>query len=279
MNGNYSKIQKEEKQYGENTNLNQCMKIFFWLKQHILLIGLIAFFIFLFFYHIDYSTLSSWDEGWYASIARDIIRSGSFLQMTWNGQPYYDHPPMGFWLMAISFKLLGVNEFSARIPSAILGLFTIILIYKTAVELFGKKIIGFVAGIILGTSVWYLIRVRSGNLESVFSFFYILTIFTSLKSSKRFRWFPLVMISFAGLMLSKTIVGFSAIIPIFFINLKQLLNRKNWNLVLKGTGLFLIIVLPWYLVQFFSYGDFYQHHFFNVGMRNKTFVSYSPLVS
>src|SRR3989344_1103330 len=94
---------------------------------------------FIFFYRIDYNTLASWDEAWYGSIAREIVRSGDFMKMIWNGKPYYDHPPMGFWLMPISYKLFGISEFSTRLPSAILGLFGVLLLYQTAVGLFNKK--------------------------------------------------------------------------------------------------------------------------------------------
>jgi 4-amino-4-deoxy-L-arabinose transferase-like glycosyltransferase len=250
------------------------MKVFNWFKTHILLIILIAVFGFFFFYRLDYNTLASWDEGWYASIARNIARTGDFMRMMWNGKPYYDHPPMGFWLMALSYKLFGINEFATRFPSAVLGLLSIILVYKIGIELFGKKIIGFIAAIILGTSVWYLIRVRSGDLDSVFVFFYILTMYLSIRSSKNFKWFPLVGLSFGGLILSKTLVGISALVLILFLNLKQFFKKEHILYLVLGIGGFFILVFPWYKIQANTYGDFIQHHFFTIGMRDKTLKSY-----
>lgn len=250
------------------------MKVFNWLKAHILLIILTAGFGFFFFYRLDYNTLASWDEGWYASIARNITRTGDFMRMMWNGRPYYDHPPMGFWLTAISYKLFGINESATRFPSAVLGLLSILLVYKTGVELFGKKIIGFVAAIILGTSVWYLIRVRSGDLDSVFVFFYLLTVYLSIRSSKNFKWFPLVGLSFGGLILSKTLIGFSAIALILFLNFRQFFKKENPLYLVFGIGGFFLLVFPWYKIQVDTYNDFVQHHFFTVGMRDKTLKSY-----
>ncbi|OGK26727.1 hypothetical protein A3D76_02410 [Candidatus Roizmanbacteria bacterium RIFCSPHIGHO2_02_FULL_37_9b] len=237
-------------------------------------------FSFFFFYRLDYSTLASWDEAWYGSIARDMSRTGDFMNMVWNGKPYYDHPPMGFWLIAIAYKFFGVNEFSTRLPSALLGLFSILLMNKVGIELFGKKIIGFVAAIILGTSVWYVIRVRSGNLESVFVFFYILTVYLSVKSAKNFNWFPLVMLSFGGLILSKTLVGVSAIILIIYLNFSQLINvKKNLVLVLIGILFFGLTVFPWYYYHLKTFPDFYEYHFIHKGTRNKTFASYfKPMI-
>ena len=197
------------------------------------------------------------------------------MKMDWNGKPYYDHPPMGFWLMAVSYKIFGINEFSTRFPSAILGVFSILLIFKIGEALSGKKLVGLSAALVLGTAVWFVIRVRSGNLDSPFVFFYLLTIFLSLKSQKNFKWFPMVGLAFGGLILTKTLVGASAIFLILFLNFKQFFNiKKNILLMILGIVAFLGIVFPWYRIQLTTYSDFYQHHFVNIGTRNKTLASY-----
>jgi len=234
----------------------------------------------IFFYRLDYNTLASWDEAWYGSIAREMARSGDFIRMMWNGKPYFDHPPMGFWLMAISYKLFGINEFSTRFPSTLLGLLSILLIYKTAIELYGKKVIGVAAALIMGTSVWYVIRVRSGNLDSIFILFNILTVFLSVKSANNFKFFPLVMLALAGLVLTKTLVGVSAVILIIWLNFGQLLKlKKNFLYLLLGLLLFFSAIAPWYDFHLKTYSGFWQHHIFNIGTRNKSLETYlHPMV-
>ena len=248
------------------------------IKRAAPIIFLAIIFSFIFFYRLDYNTLESWDEAWYASIAREMVKTGNFIQMVWNGKPYYDHPPLGFWLIAISYKLFGVNELATRLPSTLLGFFSILLIYKVAHELFGKRVIGFVAALILGTSVWYVIRVRSGNLESVFIFFYLLTVFLSIKSAKNFNWFPLTMVSFAALILSKTLVGISAVFLILFFNIRQIINfKKNFLLLLFGVWLFVLTVFPWYNFHIKNFPGFIEYHFIHKGARDKTLASYFQL--
>lgn len=252
--------------------------VFKFIKSNLLLIILIILFAFFFFFRLDYLTLTSWDEGWYASISREMVKTGDFINMIWNGRPYYDHPPIGFWLMAVSYKIFGINELATRLPSAIMGLLSIILIYKVGVELFDKKVIGFVAALIMGTSVWYTIRVRSGNLESVFVFFYILAIYLSVKSSKNFKWFPAAMAAFGGLILSKTLVGFSAIIPILFINFNQLIKlKKNFIYLVLGAAALILVAYPWYYIHIQKYPRFLEEHFLNIGARNKTLSSFFQL--
>src|SRR3989344_4793253 len=131
------------------------------LKKHWPLLILIPLFSFLIFFRIDWLTLVNWDEAWYASIARNIAQTGNFMKMDWNGNSYYYPPPLGFILMALSIKVFGNNEFAVRLPSTILGVGAIILIYFIGKKLFKSNLVGFASSLIVGTSVWYLIRTRS----------------------------------------------------------------------------------------------------------------------
>ncbi len=252
--------------------------VFTHIKNNIGILLLVIFFGFLFFFRLNYNTLASWDEAWYASISREMVIRGDYLNMKWNGIPYYDHPPMGFWLMAASYKIFGINELTTRLPSAILGVLTIYFVYLTGKLISGKNRVGFTAALILGTCVWYVIRVRSGNLDSAFVFFYITSIYFSLKSDKDFRFFPLTAISAASLFMTKTLIGASVLPLILYINFDKLLNiRKNWRLVAIGIVSAAIIILPWYYEQYKTYSNFIQYHFFQIGSRSKTLASYFKL--
>jgi len=248
------------------------------ISKHIYLEILIVFFGFLFFFRLDWMPLNSWDEAWYASIAREIVKHNEWVFLQFNNIPFYDHPPMGFWLMATSYKIFGVSEFSTRLPSAVLGLMSIIFIYLIGKKISKENAVGFSAAMILGTCVWYVIRVRSGNLDSIFVFFYIVSIYTALLARGRMVWFLVSMLSFGSLMLTKTLVGASALPVICFILLPELINiRKNYLWILGGVALLCLLVLPWYWIQYVSYSDFVQHHFFTIGTRGKTADSFLNL--
>jgi len=247
-------------------------------KKYLPLILIIVFFSFLFFFRLGWPTLVSWDEAWYASISREIAKTGDFMNLKWNGSRFWDHPPAGFWLISLSYKIFGVNEFATRLPSAILGLLTIILIYLSGEWLFKKKSIAFVASMIMGTCVWYVLRARSGNLDSTLIFFYIMTIYFSLRSSHDFKFFPLAMSSFALLILSKTLIGVPAIVLVLFLNFNQIIKfKENKLFFLCGLACFILIVFPWYYVQIKSSEDFLNYHFFTVGTRGKNLFSYFRL--
>ena len=66
----------------------------------------------------------SGSEGRWLAVANEMLRSGDWLHPTINGVPYFDKPLISYWLIAIVSLLQGgeVNEFSARLPSALAAL-------------------------------------------------------------------------------------------------------------------------------------------------------------
>jgi 4-amino-4-deoxy-L-arabinose transferase-like glycosyltransferase len=63
------------------------------------------------------------DEPRYAWIARTMAESGDWVTPRLYGQPWFEKPVLYYWAAAASFKLLGVNEVAARVPSALAALF------------------------------------------------------------------------------------------------------------------------------------------------------------
>jgi len=61
-------------------------------------------------------------EARYGDIGRVMAESGDWITPWFRpGIPFWGKPPLSFWCTALSFKLFGVNEFTARLPHWILG--------------------------------------------------------------------------------------------------------------------------------------------------------------
>jgi 4-amino-4-deoxy-L-arabinose transferase-like glycosyltransferase len=72
------------------------------------------------------------DEGRNAEIAREMAASGSWLVPTVEGHPRLDKPAAYFAAVAVSLRVFGVNEWGARMPSALCGLAIAVLLYAFA---------------------------------------------------------------------------------------------------------------------------------------------------
>src|SRR5207302_8594002 len=77
------------------------------------------------------------EEGRYAGIAREMLTSGDWVLPTLNREPNHDKPPLLYWLVAGSFRLLGTNEWAARLVPALAAFGTVLATY-----LFGRSLVG-----------------------------------------------------------------------------------------------------------------------------------------
>lgn len=88
------------------------------------------------------AALASWDEASYGVIARGLLARPS-ATLHYGAEPYLEKPPVLFWLMAGSARALGESELSLRLPTAVLGIATVLLTW-----LAGRRLAGRAAGVL-----------------------------------------------------------------------------------------------------------------------------------
>ncbi len=99
---------------------------------------------------IDQSPLIDRDEPWIAEVARQMVHRGDYLLPylpAWEYKSIFK-PPMAMWTIAGSFHLFGVNEFAARLPSAIFAALTAAILFVAAGRRWGTAA-GFVAAAVV----------------------------------------------------------------------------------------------------------------------------------
>ncbi len=74
-----------------------------------------------FFWGLASTGLVDETEPLFAEAARQMHISGDWITPYFNGVTRFDKPPLVYWLMAIAFRIFGVNEWSVRLPSALAG--------------------------------------------------------------------------------------------------------------------------------------------------------------
>jgi 4-amino-4-deoxy-L-arabinose transferase-like glycosyltransferase len=79
------------------------------------------------------------DEPRYAWIARDMAESGDWVTPRLYGKPWFEKPPLFYWGAALSFKLFGVSEPAARLPSAVSALLATLALAWLALRLYGAE--------------------------------------------------------------------------------------------------------------------------------------------
>jgi 4-amino-4-deoxy-L-arabinose transferase-like glycosyltransferase len=79
------------------------------------------------------------DEPRYAWIARGMAESGDWVTPRLYGHPWFEKPALYYWEAALSFKLFGVNEAAARLPSAFSALLATLTMAWLAWRLYGTE--------------------------------------------------------------------------------------------------------------------------------------------
>lgn len=170
------------------------------------------------FLHLDHMSLRLWDEARRGVNAFEMAQSGNLLVTTYEGKPemWGTKPPFQIWLQAGLMKLLGYGELALRLPSALAGLATVVLLILFSWRILNKTLAGFLAGLVLLTTPGYVGAhvARSGDFDAMLTLWetvYLLAFFTFIcqtDTRKRRKWLYLTAAFVALAGLTKGIAGF-----------------------------------------------------------------------
>ena len=132
--------------------------------------------------------LFDWDEINFAECAREMIVSHDFFSVKINFQPFWEKPPLFIWMQALSMSIFGINEFAARLPNAICGIITLLVLYNIGRKLVDDKF-GLVWVLAYAGSFLPHFYFKSGIIDPWFNLFiylgiYYFFLFTNNKSSR-----------------------------------------------------------------------------------------------
>ncbi|MCA9162965.1 MAG: glycosyltransferase family 39 protein [Planctomycetales bacterium] len=116
------------------------------------------------------------DEGFFASTAAEMYARGDWIVPTFNGRMFGHKPPWMYWMMMLGFETFGVNEFAARLGSAIFGIATVLLTYDFGRRLFSDRA-GWWAGLALASCWMFNIVARAATPDVYLVFFVTLSLY------------------------------------------------------------------------------------------------------
>lgn len=218
-------------------------------------------------------------EGRYAEIAREMVTTGDWVTpKTHQGQPFLGKPPLSFWLTAISYKALGINEFAARLPSFLLivlmGWLTFILAQSIRVRFTGllSAIVFATTGLVFVIAAGVMTDPSLGATVTLCMVSFSMS-FKSQTKSKRLMWGYLFFAALGFCVLAKGLVGWVLLLCPIAIwtlctgNTKAVFSKLPWA---TGGLLTLIIAVPWHLLAEKRTPGFLEYYF--VGEHFKRFL-------
>jgi len=232
-------------------------------------IGLLLAAMFLYSINLGGVPLRDWDEGIVAQVARDIWRSQQGVSaavpngsLTWlfptlDGDPYVNKPPLVHWLIALAYGMGGVNEWTSRMPGAMLTAFSVPLLYAIGRELFPQRTPAIFSALVYLTFLPVVRHGRLAMLDGAVICSFLLMLFCLLRSRRDLRWGLGIGVGLGMLALTKGVVALllSAIaFGFIWLDTPRLLTSGYiWMGVLVGS-------LPawlWYGAQGVHYGQLF----------------------
>ena len=215
-------------------------------------------------YWIGIGTSSLWDanEAFYAETPRVMIETGDYVSPSFNGNPRFNKPPLTYWIVAISYHVFGVCEWSERLPIVLAAIGLIAAAFVIGRTGWGVQA-GLWAAIAMATLPRFLMHSRRTSIDVFLSLFMCLTlmffVLSELRTERRKLWLFL-MYACVGLgFMTKGPVAVVLPGAVFFIYLlfENRLKDITKMMVPTGIGIFLAIVVPWYLLVFQKHGGDY----------------------
>ena len=218
-------------------------------------------------------------ESNYVLTAKEMIASGDYFSPRIYGHYWYDKPILFYWELILAFKVMGINDFAARFFPALFASAGVFMTYFFGRRLYNQKI-GFVAALILGTSLeyWYLGHAIITDMTLFLTVSGTLICYYFGYTEQRARYYYAAF-AIAGIaVLTKGPIGFllpGLIILLFLIWQRDLKALLRWHM-LGGFLLMLVICATWYLPMYLMHGQDFIDTFFGVHNGLRATVSEHP---
>lgn len=210
--------------------------------------------------------LTTANEGLYAQVAREMLETGDWIVPRFNSVVYFEKPPLLYWLVALSMRLLGENAAAARLPSVLGAAAIIATVFWLAGLMFGRPAC-VPAGLIMATSLGFLLIAR----QVMFDCLLTAGIATSLAGfyaawrlgSRSFSY-----LGYLGLAAATMTKGFVAPVLVVLVlmcwaALGRDLTRLRPLAALGPILVYLLLVAPWHIAISLRRPDFVWFYFYN----------------
>ncbi len=245
-------------------------------------LGVLGLALVLLFYHLGEGSLHDWDEAIYAQVAREMLLSHTWTTLSWNGALFFHKPPLHFWFTAFTYKMIGVNEFAARLWPAIFGFGVVVLTFALGVRL-RSWVVGAIAALLLLVvdqgyyGYWwnFLSQSRVGMLDTALTFWIMVALLLIWEAERRPWLIVLIGIPVGMAVMTKAWVGFlAAAIPFVYwlvAGRSRSSDVASWAVAALLAG---IVILPWHLWQYALHGPPFLHEYLGVNLTGRLFQAF-----
>ncbi len=204
--------------------------------------------------------LAGYDDAQYAHIAKDMVKSGNWLDVRTSGNLAFQNPPAFEWMQAALFCVFGFSDTAARTPSALCGLGVIFLVFWLARRLTGDAFVALLAMFAMVTS-WYFLKYAARGMTDVpFTLFFLCAMCAWTLAEDQPLWYLAAGAAIGVATMTRSLMGL-ALPPIFLLDAYLKGRRLPWRYVAPALAIALLPLAAWYGRILYLYRDlFFAKH-------------------
>ena len=186
------------------------------------------------------------DEPRYASIGREMAHSGDWVTPRLDGSPWFEKPPLLYWLTAAGHKLHLSDEWAARLPLALVSLAFLWFFHRTLAREFSTRVALAGTGILATSAGWVAYSFASVTdlpMSAALGAAMLIGVFGPSAIPSRARQ-PMVLGIWAGVFLGLAVLA-KAFVPLVLIAPVLLIARRMRVAMLASCA---VIAAPWYVL-------------------------------
>jgi dolichol-phosphate mannosyltransferase len=229
------------------------------------LLALVVLCLVLFFGRLGWP-LQEPEEPRYAEIPRQMLAAGSWAVPLLHGEPYYDKPPLLYWLVMASYRVFGVQDWAARLVPSAAAFLTVLLTY-----FWGRRLVGhraaLAAAFILCLSARFVYLGRLLTMNGLLCLWVVAALAAAhlAVAGPRFRrgwWLLSATACGLGLLTKGPVALVLVAVPIvLYLLLDARAVRPAWRWRLAYPAVALGLAAPWYITIAWSDPSFVQYFF------------------
>ena len=224
------------------------------------------------FHNLGANSLHNGDEAKHALVAESILKTGDWLSLSYEGEPYFSKPPLRFWLAAITFRVFGISEFTTRLWSALFAVGAVLLLCLLAGTVY-DRLTGLFSALILLSCPQFIYNhcAKTGELDSTLIFFWIAAMLLLLRGleQKRSYYFSCLALGLCGMTKHLGLVAILLCIAALYLTISGNWGKHRPKTWLTGLGIILLVAVPWHLVQWLRHGSEFANAYFLAEVHGK----------
>lgn len=219
-------------------------------------------------------------ESNYALTAKEMLLAGDWFSPRIYGEYWYDKPIFTYWTLELSYYLFGFTDFASRLPSAVMGAFTVAGTAWLAKLLLRRERTEWYAAGFLLTAFAFEPMSRAVITDAALLLWTVVTMYGAYRglTEDRRKWMVLAYAGAGMACLTKGPVGLVLPGLILLVWLAVTPEVRRWRRLFDPVGLlvFFVVAAPWYALMYVRHGEDFLFGFLGLHNYLRATVSEHP---